>query len=231
MICLTNHDSIENLSVTLRCNRCGKTKEDCRCPEEYLTFFKKNRLWNTKPEKMKSTELLSYLWTRFMTHFRNSHFYHLMYQRKLWYLQIDWRQIAKIKTLISDLVFSQKAVDLYVTLHLHVILIYNHAIENEFDFYCLLKKVKKNQWFTPRQYRNYLIMTQSYDLTDAVFHDGVGGVTSILESAVGVMETNQYLRRRWTARSHKAKNYDYSVVLNYAVNNMMVGHSISSEAL
>ena len=40
MICLTNHDSIENLSVTLRCNRCGKTKEDCRCPEEYLTFFK-----------------------------------------------------------------------------------------------------------------------------------------------------------------------------------------------
>ena len=29
-------------------------------------------------------------------------------------------------------------------------------------------------WFTPRQHRNYLIMTQSYDLTDAVFHDGVG---------------------------------------------------------
>ena len=58
--------------------------------------------------------------------------------------------------------FSQKTVGLYVTLHLHVILIYNHATENEFDFYCLLKKVKKNQWFTPRQHRNYLIMTQSY---------------------------------------------------------------------
>ena len=114
-----------------------------------ISNFFQNRLWNTKPEKMKSTELLSYLWTRFMVilHFRNSHFYHLMYQRKLWYLQIDWRQIAKIKTLISDLVFSQKTVGLYATLHLHVILIYNPATENEFDFYCLLKKVKKNQWF------------------------------------------------------------------------------------
>ena len=40
---LKNHDSIENQSVTLLCFRCGKLKEYCICPEEYLTFFK-NRL-------------------------------------------------------------------------------------------------------------------------------------------------------------------------------------------
>ena len=50
-------------------------------------FFQKQIVKNVKPEKIKRTELLSYLWTRFMVilHFRNSHFYHLMYQRKLWY--------------------------------------------------------------------------------------------------------------------------------------------------
>ena len=72
-------------------------------------------------------------------------------------------------------------------------------------------------WFTSRQHRNYLIMTQSYGLTDAVFRDGFGRVTSILEAATKTMNTFHTISPR---------NQHYQMILNYVANNMMVKHSI-----
>ena len=173
-----------------------------------ISNFFQNRLWNTKPEKMKSTELLSYLWTRFMVilHFRNSHFYHLMYQRKLWYFANRLEADCKNKNFNKRFSFFPKdsrfVCDPAPARHSDLQPRYREWIR----FLLSTEEGEEESmvhWFTPRQHRNYLIMTQSYDLTDAVFHDGVGGVTSILESAVEVMETNHYLRRRWTARSQK----------------------------
>ena len=72
-------------------------------------------------------------------------------------------------------------------------------------------------WFTSRQHRNYMIMTQSYGLTDAVFRDGFGRVTSILEAATKVMDTFLNISPR---------NQHYQMILNYVANNMMIKHSI-----
>ena len=72
-------------------------------------------------------------------------------------------------------------------------------------------------WFTSRQHRNYLIMTQSYGLTDAVFRDGFGRVISILEAATKAMDTFLNISPR---------NQYYQRILNYVANNMMVKHSI-----
>ena len=73
------------------------------------------------------------------------------------------------------------------------------------------------RWFNSRQRRNYLIMTQSYGLTDAVFRDGFGRVISILEAATKVMDAFLNISPR---------NQYYQTVLNYVVNNMMTKHSI-----
>ena len=72
-------------------------------------------------------------------------------------------------------------------------------------------------WFTSRQHRNYMIMTQSYGLTDAVFRDGFGRVTSIHEAATKVMDTFLNISSR---------NQHYQMILNYVANNMMIKHSI-----
>ena len=72
-------------------------------------------------------------------------------------------------------------------------------------------------WFTSRQHRNYMIMTQSYGLTDAVFRDGFGRVTSIHEAATKVMDTFLNISPR---------NQHYQMILNYVANNMMIKHSI-----
>ena len=73
------------------------------------------------------------------------------------------------------------------------------------------------RWFNSRQRRNYLIMTQSYGLTDAVFRDGLGRVISILEAATKVMDTFLNISPR---------NQYYQRILNYVADNMMVKHSI-----
>ena len=81
------------------------------------------------------------------------------------------------------------------------------------------------QWFTPRQRRNYLIMTQSYGLTDAVFRDGSGKVTSILEAAVSVLDTHHHISPQ-SAGPPEKPNHNYHRLLNFLANHMMAKNCI-----
>ena len=83
------------------------------------------------------------------------------------------------------------------------------------------------QLFTARQRRNFLIMTQTFSFNDAVFWDGYGRLTSIIEAATLMMDVHHNI----PPSIAKKDPHWYHGTLNLAAMNMKVRNSIRPGAM
>ena len=83
------------------------------------------------------------------------------------------------------------------------------------------------QLFNARQRRNFLIMTQTFSFNDAVFWDGYGRLTSIIEAATLMMDVHHNIPPSFA----KKDPHWYHGTLNLAAINMKMRNSIRPGAM
>ena len=105
---------------------------------------------------------------------------------------------------------------------------YEQWIEDtNMEFEWLQERESIARWFNTRQRRNFLIMTQTFGFTDAVFWDTYGGLTSIIKAATWMMDVHHNIPS-WIADQDPCW---YHRTRNLAAMNMKARQSVRPNAM